>query len=234
MLDLMESSAGRLGATSQTTLAYSRLRSDVLAGRLAPGERLKVLDLAKALEVSPGAIREALSRLIPEQLVVARDQKGFAVAPLSIEDLEDLTDLRCEVEAIALRRSVERGDAEWEAEVLATAHRLRRTPSRTSDVDISLSSEWVERHAAFHAALVSACGSQRLMLFHAQLYEQSERYRGLATHLETSRDVDTEHQTLVDAALDRNAKLLMALMLEHMRKTTSRIVEGARRSTAKA
>jgi len=234
MLGLVETSAERSTPTSQTTLAYSRLRSDVLAGRLAPGERLKVLDLAKALEVSPGAIREALSRLVPEQLVVSREQKGFAVAPLSIEDLEDLTDLRCEVEAIALRRSVARGDSEWEAAVLATAHRLRRTPSQTSETDKSLSPEWVERHAAFHAALVAACGSQRLLAFHAQLYEQSERYRGLATHLETNRNVDSEHQHLVDAALDRNADLLVELMLTHMRKTTAKIVSGARGVQAKS
>ena len=232
MIGIVESNAERLAPTSQTTLAYSRLRADVLAGRLAPGERLKVLDLAKALEVSPGAIREALSRLIPEQLVVSREQKGFAVAPLSIEDLEDLTDLRCEVEAIALRRSVERGDSDWEAAVLATAHRLRRTPTQTSETDRSLSEQWVERHSEFHAALVAASGSKRLMAFHAQLYEQSERYRGLATHLETNRDVDTEHQNLVDAALDRDADRLVALTLEHMRKTTARIVDAARRSYA--
>ena len=233
MLGLVESHAERSATPSQTTLAYSRLRADVLAGRLAPGERLKVLALANALEVSPGAIREALSRLLPEHLVVSREQKGFAVAPLSIEDLEDLTDLRCEVEAIALRRSMARGDTKWEAAVLATAHRLRRTPPRTSETDRSLSEEWVERHAAFHAALVAACGSRRLIAFHAQLYEQSERYRGLATQLETDRDVDSEHQNLVDAALDRNADLLVELMLSHMRKTTARIADRARGSQTK-
>jgi GntR family transcriptional regulator, carbon starvation induced regulator len=229
MLGLVESAAGRLTPTSQTTTAYVRLRGDILAGRLAPSERLKVLDLAKSLEVSPGAIREALSRLIPEQLVVSREQKGFAVAPLSIADLEDLTDLRCEVEAIALRRSVEQGDSEWEAAVLATAHRLHRTPQRASEADPSLSPDWVDRHAALHAALISACGSRRLVALHAQLYEQSERYRGLATHLETHRDVATEHQELVDAALDRNADRLVKLMLEHMRRTTARIVAGSQR-----
>ena len=65
-----------------------------------------------------------------------------------------------------------------------------------------------------------------MITLHAQLYEQSERYRGLATQLETSRDVDTEHRGLVDAALDRQADVLVELMLEHMRKTTARIVEG--------
>lgn len=213
---------------SQTSAAYGRLREDILAGRLQPGERLKVAEIAGALEVSPGAIREALSRLVPEQLVVFRDQKGFVVAPLSIEDLEDLTDLRCEVEAIALRRSVLRGEVGWEGSVLAAAHRLRRTKVLTS-ADRSLNRDWVERHRTFHRALVSACGSPRLLDLHAQLYEQSERYRSLSfpTLGETERDRQGEHQALADAALDRNADGLVELTVKHFRETTARIVKAA-------
>jgi GntR family carbon starvation induced transcriptional regulator len=221
------------GPRSQTSVAYEKLRADILAGRYAPGEKLKIADLAALLEVSPGAVREALSRLVPEQLVVSRDQRGCVVAPLSIDDLEDLTDLRCEIEAIALRRSVANGDAEWEAAVLAAAHRLRRT-TMLSPPDHSLTPEWVVRHAAFHAALVGACGSRRLIALHHQLYQQSERYRGLSIHVEKDRDVQKEHQALVDAALDRDAEQLVTLTLDHFRETTALIVAAARAGTARA
>lgn len=217
---------------SQTSAAYARLREDILAGRLQPGERLKIAEIACAFEVSPGAVREALSRLVPEQLAVFRDQKGFVVAPLSIGDLEDLTDLRCEVEAIALRRSVLRGEVGWEGSVLAAAHRLRRTKILTS-ADRSLNRDWVERHRTFHTVLVSACGSPRLLDLHAQLYEQSERYRSLSfpTLGETERDRQGEHQALADAALDRNADGLVELMVRHFRETTARIVKAAEGGT---
>ena len=230
MLTLVESSAIEpTGPRSQTSAAYASLRSDILAGRYAPGEKLKISDLAAGLAVSPGAVREALSRLVPDQLVVSRDQKGFIVAPLSIEDLEDLTDLRCEIEAVALRRSVKLGDMDWEASILASAHRLRRT-EMYSQVDHSLTPHWVIQHAAFHTALVGACGSRRLLNLHAQLYQQSERYRGLSVHLESNnRDVRDEHQKIVDAALDRDAELLVELTLAHLRETTALIVSAARR-----
>ncbi len=217
---------------SQTAMAYVRLRQDLLAGLYGPGARLKISDLAETLEVSPGAVREALSRLIPEQLVVCRDQKGFVVAPLSIQDLEDLTDLRCEMEAIALRRSVAQGDEGWEAGVLASAHRLRRT-KRFEDEGRTLTLERVERHAAFHAALVNACGNRRLLDLLAQLYQQSARYRGLSVYAERGRDIDAEHQALVDAALDRDADRLVELMTTHFRTTTS-IIIGAARSASPA
>jgi DNA-binding GntR family transcriptional regulator len=232
MLSLVETNSEPDAPRSQTTFAYAKLRADVLGGRLVPGERLKIADLAAALEVSPGAIREALSRLVPEQLVVSRDQKGFVVAPLSIEDLEDLTDLRCDVEAIALRRSVARGDSEWEAEVLGSAHRLRRTPQMSSEGAHDMTPEWAERHAAFHATLVAACGSKRLLALHSQLYQQSERYRGMSAHYDPHRNVEAEHQQLVDAALDRDADRLVDLTLTHFRKTTAMILESARSAAA--
>jgi len=220
------------GPRSQTSFAYARIKADLLAGRLAPDERLKIAELAEALGVSPGAVREALSRLVPERLVISRDQRGFIVAPLSIEDLEDLTDLRCEVEVIALRRSVERGDSSWEGGILAAAHRLRRTEMLSKDR--SLTAEWVERHAAFHASLVAACGSRRLFELHSQLYQQSERYRGLSTHVAEERDVGAEHQALVDCALDRDSDRLAALAVEHFRKTTAVIINAARKASAAA
>lgn len=212
---------------NQASMAYGRLRQDIVAGRLAPEQRLKIADLAERIDVSPGAIREALSRLVAEHLVVSRDQKGFVVAPLSIEDLEDLTELRCEIEAIALRRSVEQGGLEWEAGVLAAAHRLRRTPQFAPGVPPSLDPTWVERHAAFHAALVSACGSKRLISLHHQLYEQSERYRGLSVQIDTNREVADEHNAIFNAAMNRDVELLVKLSVEHFRRTTALIIQSA-------
>ena len=234
MLKLVETSETQPEAPrSQTSAAYARLRADILSGRFAPGEKLKIADLSTALAVNSSATREALSRLVADQLVVSRDQRGFVVAPLSIEDLEDLTEIRCEIEAVALRRAVERGHDDWEGAVLAAAHRLRRTPMKSAQ-DASLTESWVARHAAFHLSLVSACGSRRLLKIHAQLYEQSERYRGLSVYVEGHRNVDGEHDALVDAALDRDADRLVGLTLAHFRKTTALIVDGARRPLSDA
>lgn len=226
MSDTLEPEAG--SPRSQTSAAYEIVRGDILAGRHAPGKKLKIQDLASELKVSPGAVREALSRLVPEQLVVSRDQRGFAVAPLSIADLEDLTELRCDIEAIALRRSVELGDVNWEAGLLAAAHRLRVTPVLDPRGVIQLNPAWVAAHAEFHTALVAACGSRRLLALHAQLYEQSERYRGLSAPYESKRDVPGEHQKIVDLALARDADGLVAATIDHIRTTTRLIVDAAR------
>ena len=216
---------------SQASLAYDVIRRAILNGRHEPGTKLKIQDLATEIDVSPGAIREALSRLVPEQLVVSRDQRGFVVAPLSVADLEDLTELRCEIEGIALRRSVAGGDVHWEAEILAAAHRLRSLKINVRDRSTmeteELIAEWGRSHAAFHNALIKACGSRRLLLLHAQLHEQSERYRVRSFFVESARDVDAEHQGIVDLALSRDADGLVKAMSDHIRETTRLIIAHA-------
>lgn len=214
---------------SQASSAYDIIRSAILSGRHEQGKKLKIQDLAGELEVSPGAVREALSRMVPEQLVVSRDQRGFVVAPLSVADLEDLTDLRCEIEAIALRRSVVRGDVHWEAEVLAASHRLRGLHIEEALLPASdeFLARWGRTHAAFHTALISACDSRRLLALHAQLYEQSERYRVQSFFVEAKRDVDAEHQKIVDLALARDADGLVKAMSDHIHETTRLIIANA-------
>src|SRR5580700_8623872 len=126
MLRVNDNSASDVeGPRNQTTVAYEALRADILHGRRMPGKKLKIQELADDFGVSPGAVREALSRLVPEELVVSRDQRGFLVSPVSLADLADLTDVRCEIESLALRRSVALGDVNWEAGILAAEHRLR-------------------------------------------------------------------------------------------------------------
>ena len=229
MLATLSDSEPAAGPRSQSSAAYQIIRDDIIAGVHAPGKKLKIQDLALELRVSPSAVREALSRLVPEQLVISRDQRGFMVAPLSIADLEDLTDLRCELERLALRRSVERGDIEWEARVISAAHRLRALPKPESDKSPG-AADWIARHADYHAALISGCGSRRLMALHAQLYEQSERYRLLSVFAESERDVGGEHQELADLALARDADGLIDSMVAHIRHTTTLIVQAAKNS----
>lgn len=222
---------------SQASLAYDVIRRAILNGRHEPGTKLRIQDLATEIGVSPGAIRESLSRLVPEQLVLSRDQRGFVVAPLSVADLEELTELRCEIEGLALRRSVARGDVHWEADILAAAHRLRslkiaardRSPEETEQ----LIADWGRAHSDFHNALIKACGNRRLLALHGQLYEQSERYRVRSFFVESKRDVDKEHQEIVDLALARDADGLVSAMTNHIRETTRLIINHSQREAAK-
>src|SRR5690606_38695828 len=95
---------------SKTEAAYRLLRRDILATRLKPGAPLKLGALRDAYGVGWTPLREALSRLEAEKLVTAISNRGFAVAPVSKEELEDLARARMVVELPLLLESIANGD----------------------------------------------------------------------------------------------------------------------------
>jgi len=82
---------------------YNNLKSDVLAGRFNPGERLTEEHLAKSMGVSRTPVREALHKLESEGLIKPLESRGFSVARDSREEMEDLFDIRAALEGYAIR-----------------------------------------------------------------------------------------------------------------------------------
>ena len=116
-----------------TQNVYQRLRADLLACRLMPGQKLKIEELCERLSAGSSAVREALSRLAADGFVVVEPQRGFRVTPLSFTELRDLTNVRCEIEGQCIRDAIKHGDIDWETAVIAALHRLSRTPERAPD-----------------------------------------------------------------------------------------------------
>lgn len=221
------SEMSRDAAHNLTQGAYEGLRADLLACRITPGSRLKIQELCARFSVSLGAVREALSRLTSEGLVISEPQRGFRAAPISIADLKDLTMVRIEVEALCLKRAIEFGTVDWEARLVAAFHRLSRTPERVARDPVRSADEWADAHASFHAALVEAADSPWLLRLHAQLYAQSERYRRLSVPLSNeTRDVGQEHREILDAALRRDASTAVTLLSRHLDATTGILLEA--------
>src|SRR5262245_54862877 len=88
-------------AGTRSNAVFDRLRADLLAGRLQPGSKLKLAVLGARYAASLSVVREALSRLAEQGLVVAHPQRGFSVVALSPDDLTDLTNTRIDVETLA-------------------------------------------------------------------------------------------------------------------------------------
>lgn len=198
--------------------AYRGLRRDIIEGHLAPGEKLRVEHLKDDYGVGAGTLREALSLLISDALVVSQGQRGFRVAPVSLEDLEDITNTRVMLECEALRQSIAIGDDAWEGELLAAFHRLSKAEEKLSDA--ADREEWEARNRIFHEVLISACPSRWIKHFLAILYHQAERYRRLSLYLQPiPRDVHAEHEALFTATMARDADKASAAMAEHIRLT---------------
>lgn len=205
------------------------IRADVVSGVLEPGSRLGVDRLKDRYGVGASTIREALSLLSADALVVVEGQRGFRVSELSADDLRDLNNARLLLETHALRQSIELGDDDWEAAVVAAYHRLGRANERVRDGVEGAFDEWESRNREFHEALVSRCESSWIRSMLETLNRHSERYRRAALAASTPRDVQGEHSALMEAALARDADRAAEVLATHLATTVSVIAETTQR-----
>ncbi|QDZ01585.1 FCD domain-containing protein [Nitratireductor mangrovi] len=195
--------------------AYRRIRSDIIFGRLAPGQKLKLERLRDAYGASISTLRETLNRLASESLVVAEGQRGFEVAPVSVENLREIAALRLLLEGHALKQSFAAGDMEWEGRVVAAYHKLATMERRMHDGDRSETELWKRYDWEFHQALISACGSTVLIETHAGVFDKYLRYQMIA--LSFRGDIAAEeHKIMHDCALDRDAARARDVLVRHV------------------
>lgn len=200
--------------------AYDTIRHEILTGALAPETKLRFEMLRKRYGFGASTLREALTRLVGEALVTSEEQKGFRVAPVSLEDLADLTRTRIFVEKEALRESILAGDDAWEGRVVAAYHRLSKIEAKLASGPEYQQDEFEERNREFHHALISACPSRWLHHLYGILFQQSERYRRISlVNRVVPRDVHGEHKAIFEAALARDADLACKVAGEHIERT---------------
>jgi GntR family transcriptional regulator, carbon starvation induced regulator len=214
------------GNSVAADLSY-RLREEIISCRLKPGEPLRLEPLRERFGASFTTLREACLALVADGLVVLESQRGFRVALVTIEDLHDVTNARTLIELDVLRQSIEKGDDEWEIELMTALQRLnkieeRLTGSPAEDV------RWRTAHKDFHFALVSACGSPTLLAIRSALFDRSERYRSLsAAYRPIKRNKTDEHRALMLAAINRDQPLAAQLIENHIRGTTDNVIKYA-------
>lgn len=205
--------------------AYRDLRAAIVRCEYGPGERLRVEDLSRRLEVSSSPVREALNRLTEQGFVRSIDHRGFRVAPLTVADIRDLTRVRALIEVEALRDAMAHGDDAWESGIVAAGHSLARIEERLAGQQVALDDEWSDRHRTFHLAFYSACRSPLLLQLADELFDRAERYRRFSA---SRRSVDvqkhSEHERLMRKVLARDADAAVTHFLRHIRGTETRVV----------
>jgi len=212
--------AEQSGQTLATSIANT-LRAGISNGELAPGCKLRLEELRVTFGVSLSPLREALSRLSAEGFVVMEDQRGYRVAPISEQNLVEVTKLRAMVETFALGEAIAQGDDQWESEVVASLYRLNKLERADAPAD---QAAWEAAHRDLHCRLISACGMPLLLSFTATLHDLNDRYRRLfLSSRPFDRAVRREHAEMTQAALDRNAPLACEILRVHIERTGANI-----------
>lgn len=213
---------------SSVTLATSlvqRLRRAILSGELPPGAKLRLEALREQLDlsISRSPLREALSRLGAEGLVLIEDKRGYRVMPVSEKNLEEIARLRIHFEGLALREAIAKGDRRWESGIIAAQYELDSI-KRTDGMPLEQQEVWEEAHRQFHLKLLEACEMPLLLNYCRTLHDLNDRYRRLYLKKNPfDRDTRSEHAAIVEATLERNADLACPLLAQHTQRTTDNI-----------
>ena len=194
-----------------------QLKQDILSGFFQPGEKLLMARLKARYQVGISPLREALSQLLVEQLVVVENQRGFKVHPISQREMLDIYQSRAQIEKLCIELALQRGDDEWEASILAAAHKMKKFATHID----AAPQEWERRHQAFHTAIAAGCQSPTLLAVRRSLYEKASRYRNLwlnknMVNPATFEENQHEHHHLIDALLNRDTALAGKLICEHL------------------
>ncbi len=194
----------RSGTAGQTATAVIRER--ILAGDLSPGTKLSQHQLATELGMSRIPVRDALRSLAGEGLVTFRDNATAVVAPLSIEDLQELYELRISLEPRLGRLAIPNLTESHFTEMEAMIERMG---------SITETDAWLPLNNRFHETLYTAAERQRSLDIVGVIRRQTDRYT--AVHIELDYDlVDMEHLMILEAARQGHTTRIEALITAHI------------------
>jgi DNA-binding GntR family transcriptional regulator len=187
-----------------------RLLADVIAGRLQPGERLGVAALAARHEVSPTPVREALTELARDGVVIAHANRGFFVPDLSLEEAGHAYPLLGVLEGLALE-SQRMLSVEQLAALRAHNEALRTatTPQERVDAD-----------ARWHRAFTAGCPNPLLNQMIETLRAKVERYE--RAFMQATGEIGisyAEHETLVRVASDGSVRDAARRLAKHWKRS---------------
>jgi DNA-binding GntR family transcriptional regulator len=147
------------------------------------------------------------------------------VAPVTVADLEDITELRVDIEKKALAQSIRLGNDAWEAEIVASLHMLTKLEPDVANTRSRNRELWEERHRRFHDALAAACPSPWLLRFREVLFVQSQRYRALSMLQSQKPGRVDDHRALMEVVLARDVPRATAALEDHIRRTAVNVAD---------
>jgi DNA-binding GntR family transcriptional regulator len=198
--------------------AAAALRTAILEGELRPGQRVNQEEWAARTGVSAIPVREALNALAGEGLVTYRPRRGYAVTELSLDELEEVYELRRLLETEALRRGVPRAGTR-EVEELRAAAAACRAAGRMGDLSARL-----ESNRRFHDLLHGLAGSRPLSRLIVLLWDSTEAYRALYYALPgEAAAADRAHDALVEAVANGDVERVVTLQDDHRERALDRL-----------
>ena len=208
---------------SLTDKAYSQIKTWIIGSRLKPGSHLSIQDLAEALGISRTPIREALSRLEQEYLVVRTPMKGFAVKAVALDEIADLFEVRTAIEVLAARQAAKRITPQ-------TRQQLAEGLATTAVwIDKQEKARSLKLEQNFHMKILEASGNIALVEIGRGILERiwAIQHLNLITSDALNR-AQQDHREIFKALEKGNPRQAETAMRKHMQHTTRELMARLR------
>jgi GntR family transcriptional regulator, rspAB operon transcriptional repressor len=209
--------------SSLTDVAYEGIRKAIISGSFQPGDQLKQLDLAAELEVSQRTIREALTRLVSDGLVIQKPYKGFMVVSISVEEQKEIYKLRMALEGLAMQEAVKY----ITAQDLERMRELQPFTAPGEDAESIALAREINRE--FHMVPVLATGQNILIKILEQIWDLTLTYYLRADETsqgkyQSKNDDLADHLNIIEALESRNGQLAREVMTKHIENNLETLI----------
>jgi DNA-binding GntR family transcriptional regulator len=226
MMPLPEAEARQAEIRALPDILYEALRESILNGTLSPGAELRQELIAKQFGVSRVPVREAMSRLQAEGLIVLRPRRGFAVTSLDLAEIIEVFELRMVLEQHALETAT-RLRTETDVKAVETILVDMETLDPMAEDYLP---RWIDLNRDFHSRLIASARRHRLSTLTANLRDTIEPYVRIESYFTGQvTEAAAEHRALFDAFRDRAASRAGEISRDHCLGTMNRLVESIRR-----
>jgi DNA-binding GntR family transcriptional regulator len=206
---------------------YDAIMGLLMSQQIKPGQRINIDALSRVLGVSVTPVRESLARLESEALVTKRPLVGYAATPLlSLDQLDDMYDVRLALEPLAARQAALRADGEQLEELAAAVGPRRDTIAPRSDEHLLVALD----DARLHSAIASATGNDFLRDAVQRLHSHLHLYRLYQSAQIAQKATLREHDLIIRALRRRDSEAAEQAMRKHLEASRARLVEIVERA----
>ena len=208
-----------LQSQSLTMLVQQEVERMIVSGELGAGAKLSENALAARLGVSRGPVREALRALGETGLVSVEKNRGVFVRQVSLEEANEIYEVRAALEGMIGRLAAKRIQPEQVERIRAVVKKMHAV-GRTRDAEA-----YYPLNVEFHALLAEAAGNRALLANYRRIVNQLELYRR-ETLLRSAENIPLstrDHEAIVNAVAKGDAALAERLLFEHVIESRERL-----------
>lgn len=206
--------------------AFDRIKQDIVWCRLSPGEAISEAQLTDLYGFGKAPIRQALSRLTQEGYVTPIPRHGHVIAPVTLQSVQDVFELRMLLEPAAVEKACGNVDES----------KLRRLDTRCAQGfvpgNVASETRFMNANREFHLEIVRCCGNARLLSTFSQLMDEMTRLLHLGFVLrERPDDMKREHDGLIDALVTGNRVRARDITVAHINTVRTLVIDGIIKNT---